>query len=325
MRVTELLSDEDLSRALANMTREHPDLFASTLHHGTPTAVPETKATVRTHYVLSDASGNVRMSELAEVLADQIIFFCMPRSDIKAMNALPENQRTATNNRLYREAKRTFAKAQPLTGEGSELLLFSFLENLLKVPQIMTKMSLKTSENVHVHGADAVHAMLVENGNLALYWGEAKMHDKIGGAIQSCFNSIEPYLRMDREVIRRDLFLLNHFMDAADDAVKLRLLKFFDQSSKDSIRVEARGACVIGFNLTDYPKLPHDLHLVQAVIDERLREWSKKIMTQLKSKSIEHIEIEVFLVPVPSAQVFRNTILSTLDIPIPPLKAETKL
>ncbi|MGO4192686.1 DUF1837 domain-containing protein [Arthrobacter sp. YAF17] len=322
--MTGTLSDEDLARALTHMARDNPDLFASTLHHGTPTLLPDTKTTIRTHYVMSDASGNVRVSQLAEVLADQIVFFCMPRSDIKEMNELPENQRIPANNLLYRRAKQTFAKAQPLTGEGSELLLFALLENILRVPQIMTKMSLKTSENVHVHGADAVHAALVENGNLALYWGEAKMYDKIGAALTSCFDSLEPYLRMDWDVIRRDLFLITHFLDAADDAVKLRLLQFFDQSNAASVKVEARGACVIGFSLDDYPTLPHELARVESAINESLANWAKNVGAKLKARSLEHIEIEVFLVPVPSAQGFRNTILSTLDIPLPAEKAQKK-
>lgn len=314
--MTTSLSDADLARALTNMARDNPGLFASTLHHGSPALLPDTKTTVRAHYVLSDASGNVRVPQLAEVLADQIVFFCIPRSDIKALKGLPEDQRISANNRLYRQAKQTFAKAQPLTGEGTELLLFTFLENILRVPQIMTKMSIKTSENVHVHGADAVHATLTENGNLALYWGEAKMYDKLGAAITSCFDSIEPFLRMDWSVIRRDLFLLTHYLDSSDDEVKLRLLRFFDQESAESVKVEARGACVIGFSLEDYPKLPHDLEGLQALIDASFEEWSKKVGTKLAAKGLEHIEMEIFLVPVPSAQKFRDTILTTLDIPV---------
>lgn len=173
---------------------------------------------------------------------------------------------------------------------------------------------------MHVHGADAVHAALEENGNLALYWGEAKMYDDIGTALTACFKSLEPFLRMDWEVIRRDQWLVMHYLDTADEEVKLRLLRFFDQANEDSVKVEARGACVIGFDLEDYPKLPHDLESVQSVIDSRIASWSKKIDTRLTSRGLEGIELEIFLVPVPSAQSFRNTILSTLDIPVPEIK-----
>ncbi|MGM9471721.1 HamA C-terminal domain-containing protein [Pseudarthrobacter sp. YS3] len=312
------LSDDDLARALKNMARNNPGLFESTLHHGAPTLLSGTKTTVRTHYILSDATGNVRLAQLAEVLADQIVFFCIPRSDIKALLALPEHQRVTANNRLYRRAKDTFAEAQPMTGEGSELLLFALLENVLEVPQLMTKMSLKTSENVHVHGADAVHAVLDEDtGNLALYWGEAKMYEDVGDALSACFKSLEPFLRMDWDVIRRDQWLVMHYLDTADEEVKLRLLRFFDQDSKDSVNVEARGACVIGFDLKNYPKLPHDLHKVQEEIEASLDGWIKKVNRRLKSRNLHEIEIEIFLVPVPSAQDFRNAVMAILDIPIP--------
>lgn len=306
------------------MARDNPKLFASTLHHGAPALLPGTKTTVRTHYLLSDASGNVRLAQLAEVLADQIIFFCIPRSDIKALSSLPEDQRIRANSQLYRRAQKTFARAQPMTGEGTELLLFSFLENILQVPQIMTKMSLKTAENVHVHGADAVHAALQDDGNLALYWGEAKMYDDVGRALTACFESLEPFLRMDWEVIRRDQWLLMHYLDMANEEVTLRLLQFFDQANEESVKVEARGACVIGFDLEDYPKLPHDLESVQSTIDSSIENWSKKITTRLNSRGLAGIELEIFLVPVPSAQSFRNAVLSTLDIPIPEIKKTKK-
>jgi hypothetical protein len=319
--MVDLLSDEDLARALKNMARNNPGLLDSTLHCSAPALLSGTKTTVRTHYILSDASGNVRLSQLAEVLADQIIFFCIPRSDIKGLAALPEHQRIAASSRLYRRAKETFAQAQPMTGEGSELLLFTLLENVLEVPQLMTKMSLKTSENVHVHGADAVHAVLEEDsGNLALYWGEAKMYEDIGDALSACFKSLEPFLRMDWDVIRRDQWLVMHYLDTADDDVKLRLLRFFDQDSTESVKVEARGACVIGFDHKNYPKLPRDFQKVQEDIEANLAAWIKKVNRRLNSRNLHEIEIEIFLVPVPSAQEFRNAIMATLDIPIPEIK-----
>lgn len=316
-----MLSDENFARALKNMARYNPGLLDSTLHHGEPTILSGTKTTVRTHYVLSDANGNVRLSQLAEVLADQIIFFCIPRSDIKRLSDLPEHQRIAASSRLYRRAKETFAQAQPMTGEGSELLLFTLLENILEVPQLMTKMSLKTSENVHVHGADAVHAVLEEeSGNLALYWGEAKMYADVGDALSACFKSLEPFLRMDWEVIRRDQWLVMHYLDTADEEVKLRLLRFFDQDSTESVKVEARGACVIGFDHKNYPKLPHDIVAIQEKIEANLASWIKKINRRLYSRKLQEIAIEIFLVPVPSAQEFRNAIMTTLDIPIPEIQ-----
>lgn len=304
------------------MARDNPQIFASTLHELPARTLDGTRTTARTHFVTSDASGNLRLAQLAEVLADQIVFFCVPRSDIKALADLSDDERVAANNRLYRRARQTFARAQPLTGEGSELLLFSFLENLLRVPQLMTKMSLKTSENVHVHGADAVHASMEDNGNLALYWGEAKMYDDIGRALTACFKSLEPFLKMDWETIRRDQWLVMHYLDTANEDVKLRLLRFFDQDCEDSVRVEARGACVIGFDLADYPRLPHELAEAQETVNASIDRWTKSIHSRLKNKGLTEFEIEVFLVPVPSAQTFRNTILSTLDIPLPEEKAE---
>jgi hypothetical protein len=37
-------------------------------------------------------------------------------------------------------------------------------------------MSLKTSREMHVHGTDGIHARMEDDGRLALYWGESKLH-----------------------------------------------------------------------------------------------------------------------------------------------------
>lgn len=58
---------------------------------------------------------------------------------------------------LHEEAKRSFTDLA-LTGEGGEMLLFLLAERLLKLPQILCKMDLKTDTRLHYHGADGVYA-----------------------------------------------------------------------------------------------------------------------------------------------------------------------
>ena len=72
------------------------------------------------------------------------------------------------------------------SGEGGELLLFVLAETLLRLPQILCKMSLKTNLRMHVHGADGVHAGVDPGmGRVALWWGESKIYDA-ASAIREC-------------------------------------------------------------------------------------------------------------------------------------------
>jgi hypothetical protein len=83
--------------------------------------------------------------------------------------------------------------SKPVTASG-ELLLFLLMERLLGLPQLLAKMSLKTSGNVHVHGSDGVHASLGDDGILDVYWGESKLYKSSSDAFSDCFESIAPLL-----------------------------------------------------------------------------------------------------------------------------------
>jgi hypothetical protein len=68
-----------------------------------------------------------------------------------------------------------FKDATKNTGEGGELLLYCFLEAHLGAPKILSKMELKTSNELYVNGSDGVHLLELEKGNYHLIFGESKM------------------------------------------------------------------------------------------------------------------------------------------------------
>ena len=106
-----------------------------------------------------------------------MVDFAIPRSKIQ--EASDELKLTGSSRRwarLTREASSLFTDLAK-TGEGGELILFVLAEHVFKLPQIICKMSLKTSGHVHYHGADGVHASVdSQDGSLCLHWGESKMY-----------------------------------------------------------------------------------------------------------------------------------------------------
>ena len=82
------------------------------------------------------------------------------------------------------------------TGEGGEILLYILTQDILKLPQLISKMSLKTSAKMHYQGADGVHFRYNRTtGNLELYWAEAKMYQNLNAALTNCFDSLKGFLR----------------------------------------------------------------------------------------------------------------------------------
>ena len=198
------------------------ELESSIVTYGAPIPVKGTRSIVRCHFLRSDALGIPRLKALAQQLADQIVNYCIPRTEIQKVGELSLDRQIPEITRMAKEAARLFTQTQVKTGEGAELLLYALLEKELQIPQILSKMSLKTSTEMQYHGADGVHAKLLDNGDLAVYWGEAKLYESVTRAMTDCMDSIAPYLLGTAH--EQDIFLIRHYADAGNAEVTARLL-----------------------------------------------------------------------------------------------------
>lgn len=303
--------DFDLEAALAALVRGNMQQFDSCLVlHGTPAGLTGTKATFRCHFIRSDATNKPRIKALADQLALEVLFHCIPRGDIVRMQAMSPVDRIRESVRLSKEASRLWTKNQPNSGEGGELLLYALLEQGLGVPQILSKMSLKTSTEVQVHGTDGVHAKILPDGTLALYWGEAKIYAKLSDALADCFTSITPYLL--GVSVEQDTWLIRHYADLGDPDLTSRILAYFDNDNPKSANVEVRGACLIGFSHDGYPNLPKAQTELQVSLDATIADWQAKVQTKIRTNNISGYEIEVFFLPVPDAAEFRTAVMKAI-------------
>lgn len=308
-------SPAPLADALARIVRGGWDeIESSVVEFGSATPVDGTRATLRCHFLRSDPNGRARLESMARQLADQVVHYCIPRSELIEAQSLPPDRVGPAVTRLARQAAKLFTQTQLKTGEGAELLLYVLLEKQLGIPQVLSKMSLKTNTEVQYHGADGVHARLLENGDLALYWGEAKMYENVSDAMSDCMDSLAPYLLGNAH--EQDVYLIRHFADTGLELLTATLLEYFEDGSLKSADVEMRGACLIGFSHENYPSLPREFEAVREEIDAMVLKWQKALSIRLKNRGLERFVIEVFFVPVPSAQGFRDAIKRELGIPV---------
>lgn len=280
---------------------------------GQPQMLDATQATVRCHFVARDGNGRPRVKALAKRVANRATDYCIPRSRIEqAHKELLETGSTSEFTRLQNEAKDLFTDLET-SGEGGELLLFILMESVLRIPQLLCKMPLKTNPRVHYHGVDGVHAQFLPGGNLALYWGESKLHASVSGAIDDCFESLTKFLDADEEAADRDLMLVRDHLDVADIELAVELFKFFDDEDAHSARVELRGACLVGFSLDDYPD-PFEASggKVAAAVAASIDKWHQRIAKRLGERELSEISMEIFLVPMPSVAKFRSAMLKRL-------------
>lgn len=282
---------------------------------GTTIDLPGTSAHLRCRFVERDGNRQVQVDALVERLAEEVVDYCIPRSRIsEAEEHLLEHHSASKFTALATEARELFVKSEP-SGEGGELLLYLLLENLLRLPQLFCKMPLKTSSETHVHGVDGVHGKLLDDGTLALYWGESKLHATVNSAIDECFKSLAPYLTGGSSgPAKRDLLLLRENLDLGDDEVKAALLQFFDRSRPEAAKVQFRGACLIGFDLADYPEpFTQGKEEICEEVAEAISKWHKRIGERVAEHALNSFELEVFCLPMPSVKEFREKILERLS------------
>lgn len=298
--------------AVRQLIRQDSGALGGVLHSvGEPVLIQNTRTTVRCHFVARDTQGRPRVKKLARLLAQRITEYCIPRHRIsEAADTFAKTGSPAAFSALEQEARDLFADLTT-SGEGGELLLYVLLESVLGIPQILAKMSLKTNAAVHYHGVDGVHAAITDTGNLALYWGESKLYQKPNQAIDSGFKSLAPFLTPDADASERDLMLVRDNLNITDEELAAVLLRYLDDEDPMSQNIEIRGACLIGFDLDEYPT-SQDVGQVLADVTAHAEAWTKRVEKGIGTHKLEKVELEVFCVPFPSVSLFRKALAEQL-------------
>lgn len=274
---------------------------------------------IHCHCLTVDGNGRVQPHRLAEFMRNAVADYAIPRSKLAAAKARDTKYNsTEAVSALVEQARRSFTDLAK-TGEGGEMLLFMLAERFLKLPQILCKMDLKTDTRMHYHGADGVYAGVSESGVLKLYWGESKIYDNASDAIRNCLASLAPFLVEPEHADagrERDLILLSDKADLSSAELTEALRRYFDRSAVESKRVQYCGVALVGFDAPFYPSTGS-----KAVADDiaaaarvELEKWRTRIGDRLAEEKLDDFEIELFCLPLPSAEGFRSAFLKAMGL-----------
>lgn len=274
-----------------------------------PVVLDTTRTTVRTHFLATDANGEPATNQLAKAMASFLLDFAIPRARIKQAWKEYETTRSSDSlSSLHAEAQKLLVKSDT-SGEGGELLLYMLMEKTLGFPQILSKLPLKTNSNVHVHGSDGVHARLGEDGFLDLFWGESKLYESSSSAFSSCFESIAPFLHPDgHDARRQDLVLIREFLNVDDEALAAHLIRYFDESQPESLKVRWNGVCLIGFDVAKYPNVATAVDNEIAEIERQVSRWQASVLKRVSDHGLLTVNIDVFCIPLPSVMKLRQAV-----------------
>lgn len=275
-----------------------------------------TKIVTHCHCLKLDGNGRPRVDDLVKAVADHVLDYAIPRSEIQdAVQKLSKTGSTQKIVRLTTEARSLFTDLDK-SGEGGELLLFVLAEKILRLPQLICKMSLKTNVRMHYHGADGLHAGADDStGKLLLYWGESKVYGDVASAVRDCLASIRPMLA-DYDSSQRDLQLLQRHADLNEPALEDALKKYLNPEAEEYNSLEFRGLCLVGFDCEAYPTGPSPLQLAALAeqIVESLPTWRGHVKKRVGVEQLEAFAMHFLFVPFPSADDFREKLRDTLGL-----------
>lgn len=280
-------------------------------------AIDGTKATIRCYALSLDGALLPRQSDLARHLVERLIDFAIPRSEIT--KAQKESDRTGSTAPMFRLARKASAlfTSSATTGEPGELLLYHLAETFLRATQVLCKLPLKTNNEMHVHGIDGMHVRYdATTTALHLYWGESKLKTSFSSAVEDAMEDLKPYLCGDTQKVReRDLELVRDNIDFDNDAMENAFLEYLNPRSPQNNATVHRGMSLVGFDYEHYPKTPNalDREKVAALVKGSFKKWKTAVRKRvIDAAPLDVIDLDVFLIPMPSTEGFRAAFLKEL-------------
>lgn len=266
------------------------------------------------------------LNALAELLTDLLVDYAIPLSKRQQANTAGSNSTTqggtAAHVRLYREAKRLLIQYEKASrgryGELGELLSYALAVNYLGAAQIGSKMALKTSQGMPVHGVDGLHVKANDDGTVTFFVLESKVMPDATDASREMVVSIADY-RADRAKKLNELRLVTDLsnFDALVGEQREAAKSFFNVYQGNGNHLKRRDVHVgsLVFNESAYqdrlsldherPITIHEEHF-EALYREKHGRFKANLERQAMTKNLDLGNCIVFFVAVPDVNELKR-------------------
>lgn len=271
---------------------------------------------LRFHHLKFDGNGRPMSKALAELLYQYIIHYCIAAKNRSSpLTAKESTILTKEARKLFRHPDIT-DESPDKTGEAGEALLFFLIESIISAPQIVSKMELKTNRKLEANGSDGIHARWHEEDQIVdFYFGESKLYRDVDSAIKSALESIESF-HAD-EIYKHEFTMITKHFKYADEEVQKAVTEHI-RLGEPGPNARVNHACLIGYNWDAYNNEGNKSGR-ELSVDFRnkfLLETSliaEKLDAKLAGFARTHLRFDVFFMPFPSVQNFRNEFNEALD------------
>jgi hypothetical protein len=259
-------------------------------------------AILRFHYIQFNPNNEPKFDKLIDILLEHVTHYSL------SVSKRCKSNDEAYKNKMYRDARNLFRNLSK-TGELGEMILWFFLESILKAPQVVAKMDLKTNRNDEVKGADGIHVNITNDDVLEIIFGESKLYKNLSGAITEAFKSVQGFL--DKEQHIREYSLITEHFKWLKDEQGQKVLDFIS-GKIDTDEVKIKFACLIGFDWDEYKKLEDPKERLKLVeeFEDLYKNEAKKIEESITKKfssfKYAHYEFDFFFLPFKSIEEIRE-------------------
>lgn len=228
-----------------------------------------------------------------------------------------------------RDAFLEFNKKYPhRSSEVGEVLAYCIAVEQLEATQLAAKMSLKTNNNMPVHGLDGIHGK-VENGWLTLYFLESKLSKTANDGAKEFATSVAEFTTSAKQY-RREYSIVKELgnLDALPEAERQVALNYFDVfASPDDVQKRERYVGVILYSDAEaFQKLPqvsddqepgfHEKTFAASYTKE-LQHHQDAAVKHLKDSGADLNKCRLYFVVVPDKDVVRTLFYQALGY-VPP-------
>lgn len=213
------------------------------------------------------------------------------------------------------------------SSEVGELLAYCIALEQLNAAQLLAKMSIKTNNNMPVHGLDGIHGK-VENGWLTLYFLESKLSASANSGAKEFSNSVADFTNNSKQYGReyqlvRDIGNLDT-LKPEDRKIALEYFDIFGSSDKQ--RRERYVGVILysdpnAFNSVppandDHPPGFHE-KIFSENLTKHLKRHQESVVRHLTAAGGKPEKCRVFFVAVPDTAALRDLFYSAMGY-VPP-------
>lgn len=257
-------------------------------------------ATIRLHFVKTDASGEPRFRELARLLARYITLYCFKAERRKDLSEQEHNE-------MFMQARDLFRRSEN-SGQVGELLIYFLLETVLSAPQALKKMPMTTNPKEERKGSDGVHLLWDEGaGVLELIFAESKIWKSFSAALADAFSSMEKF--HDSRTKQHEVNAFSSGFSNLDSKLQEKVVSYIEGENTSNCRLAQ--ACLVGFNWEEYECLM-DGRRADFIKDfeNRYRAWAAEMRDSLNAKlkafKHKHLRFEFLILPFKDVEAFRT-------------------